>query len=150
MKVDILYFLFIILPCSTNIHVVDIVDVFLKTMDLKCAVVVVHNLDNSHGTTRKLYSIVNYQVKVVLFHDVEKMRNLARIGKCGIFIDRGDKDFQISQYIEKILEVNKFDHNIFKQLHWFISLEKEESLEFVFRFDSQVFLMIDDQYDSNI
>ena len=61
--------------------------------------------------------------------------------KCGVFV-KIEKEFK---YLENILELNSLDHNIFKNLHWYIFLTREDNLKMVFRYDSNVYIIRKDK-----
>ena len=51
----------------------------------------------------------------------------------------------VREFIHNVFHLNSFDTNIFTNHHWFIFLNKEDSLGRVFRYDSNVFLVIGDK-----
>ena len=71
------------------------------------------------------------------------MQNLSRMGNCGVFL-RVQNEKSVSEYLNSVLQLNSFDNSIFKTLHWFIFLNNERSLDNIFRFDSNVYLIIGD------
>ena len=68
-------------------------------------------------------------------------QNALRQNKCGVFVEFEVED-RVGQYLDSVLELNNFDQNIFKSLHWFIFLAWEGELGKVFRYDSNVYLVV--------
>ena len=68
-------------------------------------------------------------------------QNAFRQNKCGVFVEFEVED-RVGQYLDSVLELNNFDQNIFKSLHWYIFLAWEGELGRVFRYDSNVYLVV--------
>ena len=135
--------LIIMLPHCTFPQNLDIVDGIVRRMELRCVVMVVDSWEMLQSIRKETFGKIEVQMKVVLVSDLGKMRNLGKMGRCGVFLNLRTDEIKISNYVNKILEINNFDQDIFKSIHWFIFLKKEESVELVFKYDSKVFLLLE-------
>ena len=142
--------LIIMLPHCTFPQNLDIVDGIVRRMELRCVVMVVDSWKKLQSIRKENFGKLEVQMKVVLVSDLEKMRNLGKMGRCGVFLDLRTDEIKISNYVNTILEINNFDQDIFKSIHWFIFLTKEESVELVFKYDSKVFLLLEDGRDIKV
>ena len=143
-------FLLILLPGISYPNKLKFVNDIVKTMELRCVFMIMEDFDGLASIRRDVLSNFEVQVKVVLLNDLEKMKNLWNMGKCGVFLELQKEESKISNHLEKILEINSFEENIFKNLHWFISLRKDTIVQRVFRYDSQVYLLIEDRNNRNV
>ena len=121
----------------------DIVEDLVRFSELKCVLLVLDDPDSLGSIRREVFRKVEVQSKVIYKQDIKQMDRLSVMNKCGIFV-KLHKEETISKYLNSVLELNKFDKNIFKTLHWYIFLGREDSLDIVFRFDSNVFLVIEE------
>ena len=99
--------------------------------------------DSLGSIRREIFRKLEVQAKVVFKSDIEQMQSLGNMDKCGVFV-KIEKEEMVSKYLENILEINSFDQNIFKNLHWYIFLTREDNLKMVFRYDSNVYKIIKD------
>ena len=142
--------LLLLLPSISHPNRLNFVNDIVKTMELRCVFMVVQDFEGLESIRRGVLSHLEVQVKVVLVNDLNQMKNLRNMGQCGVFLELQKEESKISNYLEKLLEVNSFDENIFKKLHWFISVTREDSVQRVFKYDSQVYLVIEDSTNMNV
>ena len=100
--------------------------------------------DSLGNIRRDVFRKLKVQSKVVFKSDIEQMQNLGSMDKCGVFV-KIEKEEMVFKYLENILELNSFDQNIFKNLHWYIFLTREDNLKMVFRYDSNVYIILKDE-----
>ena len=136
-------------PVVIHPLILDIMDDIVKTMDLKCVLMVLDDLESLGKIRRDVFRKLEVQTKVVLQNNVKDMQNMGKIDKCGVFM-QFKKEEILSKYLEKVLEMNNLDQTIFKKWQWFIFLARDDSLDLVFRYDSHVYLIIEHQEQENV
>ena len=97
-------------------------------------------MDNPGNVRREFLESLEVQYKVILKTNLWQMQNLTRMGNCGVFLSVTE-DKSMSEYINNVFQVNSFDNNIFKTLHWFIFIGSDVVIDSVFRYDSNVYLL---------
>ena len=106
-------------------------------------------IDDPGNLGRDIFKQSEVQSRVVLKTDLWQMQNLTKMGNCGVFL-RVKEERSVSEYINTVFQVNSLDNNIFKTLHWFIFLSNDISLDLVFRYDSNVYLVKEDTKEENM
>ena len=120
-----------------------IMNQLVSEMQLKSAVLV---MDQS---VRKLFSTeIKMQIQVVISSDLEKMKNLHKMDKCGVFVHFENED-DISSYLQEVKRINN-DEDIFKKLHWFIFSTREDGIDIIFKFNSKVFVLKEEEEEHAI
>ena len=142
-----IFFLF----CTSVLHcfLLDIVSDLISFSHVKSVIFILDDLENLGSVRRDILRQVEVPSKFTLNRDLWQMKNLSRMGNCGVFI-RFQNEKSVSEYLNSILQLNGFDNSIFKTLHWFIFLDKERSLENIFRYDSNVYLILKEDKDADM
>ena len=142
-----IFFLF----CTSVLHcfLLDIVSDLISFSHVKSVIFILDDLENLGSVRRDILRQVEVPSKFTLNRDLWQMKNLSRMGNCGVFI-RFQNEKSVSEYLNSILQLNGFDNSIFKTLHWFIFLDKETSIENIFRYDSNVYLISREDKDTDM
>ena len=142
MATRLLVFLLLCLhPGVTQSGILDLVDDIVQDSDLRCVLVVLDHPDSLGTIRRDVFRKLGVQLKVIFKNDIKQMENLGSMSKCGVFV-KFERDDLVSKYLDTVLELNSFDENIFKTLHWYIFLDREKSMDQVFRYNSNVYLVL--------
>ena len=140
---------FLFYPSVLHCVLLDIVSDLISFSHVKSVIFILDDLENLGSVHRDILRQVEVPSKFILNRDLWQMKNLSRIGNCGVFI-RFQNEKSVSEYLNSILQLNGFDNSIFKTLHWFIFLDKETSIENIFRYDSNVYLISREDKDTDM
>ena len=140
--------IFLVCPSVLHCFLRDIASDLISFSHIKSVIFILDDLENIGSTKEDIFRQSEVQTKVILMKDIWQMQNLSRMGNCGVFL-RVQDEKSVSEYLSSVLQLNSFDNNIFKTLHWFIFLNKDKSLENIFRYDSNVYLIIGDSKDGD-
>ena len=134
---------FLSCPSLLNCFLLYIVRDLISFSHIKSFIFILDDAEKLGSVRRDIFRLSETPSKVILKKDLWQMQNLSRMGNCGVFLKVQDEK-SVSQYLSSVLQLNSFDSNIFKTLHWFIFLNKKRSLDNIYRYDSNVYLIIGD------
>ena len=141
----------LLLCCQPVLHcfLLDIARDLISFSHIRSAIFVLDDPEKLGSVKEDIFRKSKVQTKVILRNNLWQMKNLSRMGNCGVFI-RFQNEKYVSEYLNSVLKLNGFDKSIFKTLHWFIFLDKERSLENIFRYDSNVYLISREDKDADM
>ena len=140
----------LLLYCQPGMHcfLLDIARDLISFSHIRSAIFVLDDPEKLGSINEDIFRKSKVQTKVILKNNLLQMKNLSRMGNCGVFI-RVKNEKSVSEYLNSVLWLNSFDNSIFKTLHWFIFLNKETSIEDIFRYDSNVYMILREDKDAD-
>ena len=118
-------------------------DIMLDTIEqfsIKCTTVIQEDIRVSNS--KVMIKKAKHQIKFIKESHKNMLSNLLLSENCGIFVKIESKNL-LKKFIENVQEENiqLKRKDIFKVHLWFILTERPDSMELLFRFDSQVYLI---------